>query len=199
MPEEQLLPPQQYLTYEQMNLINEFRYQTLLLGMWGRALIISMRYDLPNSDATYGRLLQVPISIYEKFSTFYGMETAERYSNLLTQYLINFRDLIMTLKSGDSAGAQAALQRWNQNVDDISTFFAQINPYWDREQWRNLLYQYNQLIYQHILSILTDDYAREIQINDRILYHTSLIADYQSRGLLQKLVSVPEAIQPSNP
>lgn len=199
MPEEPVADQQRYLTYEQMNLINEFRYQTFLLGLWGRALIISIRYDLPNADATYRRLLEVPTAIYENLSTFYGMEQAERYINLLTQYLINFRDLIIAMKAGDSTGAGAAWQRWNQNVEDISSFFAQLNPYWDREQWRSLLYQYNQLIYQHILSILTDEYDQEILINDRILYHTALIADYQSRGLLHNLAPLREVEPPPTP
>ena len=198
MPEEPVTSPQRYLTYEQMNLINDFRYQNLSMGLWGRALIISLKYNLPNADATYARLLQIPTAVYEKLSTFYGKESAEQYVNLLTQYLITFHDLILALKAGDSSGATAALQRWYQNADDISTFFAQLNPYWDREHWRNLLYQFNQMIYEHIMAILTEQFDKEIQINDRILYHTALIADYQSRGLLQNLATVPEALrQPS--
>ena len=179
-----------------MNVINEFRFHVLELALWGRSLALSLKYKLPNVDAVYVRLLEVPSHFYDSLSTFYGQEIAEEFLNLLTQHLITFRTLTEALLSGDHATADASFKQFYSNADAISEFFARISPYWDKRQWQNLLYQYIQLIYYHILAIVTDNYDQEIQIFDRIHYHTVLLGDYLARGVLYQL-ALPAAPAPT--
>lgn len=174
-----------------MNIINEFRFHVLELAIWGRSLALSLKYKLPNVDAVYNRLLEVPSHFYDSLSTFYGQEIAEEYLNLLTQHLITFRTLTEALLSGDNAAADASIKQFYANADSISEFFARLSPYWDKRQWQNLLYQYIQLIYYHILAIVTNAYDQEIQIFDRISYYTILLGDYLARGVLYQLTTMP--------
>lgn len=182
-----------YLTYEQMNIINEFRFHVLELAIWGRSLALSLKYKLPDTEAIYARLLEVPSHFYDSMSTFYGQEIAEQFLNLLTQHLISFRTLTEALLSGDQAAADASLKQFYANADQISEFFARLSPFWDKRQWQNLLYQYIQMIYYHIQAIVTENHAMEIQIFDRIQYHTVLLGDYLARGVLYQLASLPAA------
>ena len=66
-----------------------------------------------------------------------------------------------------------------------------MNPYWVKEQWYNLLYEYIQLTYQEILAFITDDYTRLLDIFDQLKAQTTLIGDYQARGIMRSLSQVP--------
>ena len=191
MPEEQVGFARPYLTYEQMNLINDYRYFLHQMPIWARALAISLKHNLPNANSTFARFLQVPSALYSNVSTFYGMEAAEQLVNLLTQHIIVYRDLALALINKNHAEANANLAKWFQNADDIADFMARLNLYWDREQVRNLLYQYKQMLYTELQAIVSGNDQWEIQIHDRAIYHSTLIADYIARGLLHNLTAIP--------
>lgn len=191
MPEDQGTSTNQYLTYEQMNLINDYRYYIQQMPIWARALAISLKYNLPSANVTFARFLQIPVALYDNVSTFYGMQAAEQFTNLLTQHIIIYRDLALSLVNKNNEEASANLAKWYQNADAIADFLARLNLYWDKEQLRVLLYQYKQMLYSELQAIISGDDQREIQINDRALYHSTLISDYISRGLLHNLRNLP--------
>lgn len=188
--------PSQYLTYEQMNLINDFRLHVLELALWSRILASAMKFQTDSVDEIYERLLRVPADLYDNMASFYGKETAEHFLTLLTQHIIIYRDLIEALLAGDNSTADESLRGWYQNADDIATFLASINLYWERGQWQNLLYQYLQMLGTEVLAIITGDYKREIEIFDRVVYHTTLLADYLSRGIMYNLATMPPIPSP---
>lgn len=185
-----------YLTYEQMNLINDYRYLLQQMPVWARALAISLKHNLPNANSTFARFLQIPSALYDNVSTFYGMEAAEQIINLLTQHIIIYRDLALSMINGQDQLARLNLLRWYQNADDLADTMARLNLYWDKEQLRSLLYQYKQMLYAELQAIASGDEQREMQINDRAMYQSTLIADYISRGLLHNLDTLPQSSRP---
>lgn len=184
---EQIEPTQQYLTYEQMNLINFFRKNLLDLAVWSRAYAIARKFNVPNQDALFERLLRVPVDGYEVIRTYLGNPAAQRQLDLITKQIITFRELIDAMITNDAQKATDNLAAWYQTSDELADFFASLNPYWDREQWRNLLNQYIQIFYNEVMSIAQGDYRREITIFDYLTDQTTLIADYFSRGIMHRL------------
>jgi len=189
-----------YLTYEQMNLINEFRLHSLEYAMWSRALATVLKFQTDSIDAVYERLLREPADIYRTARNFYGPLISEQYLNYLTQQVINFRNLTEALIDNDHQRADQYWERWNQTGDQIADFLASINPYWERAQWQRLLQAYHLMMYYQVMAIISGDYRREIDIYDRIVDHTIIMADYMSRGLMQNLASAsPETSPPVQP
>lgn len=182
-------PP--YLTYEQMNLINQFRYLTTELAIWTRELVEDLKFNTGGVDEIYAKLHAVPVDIYEAMTTFYGAAAAEEFLNYLRQHVILVRSMTEALLANDTRTANELMRRWYFNADQTANFFAGLSPYWSTQQWRYLLYQYIQLIYAEILAFIQGNYQQSIQIFDRTLYHSTLLADYASKGLIQNLQQVP--------
>lgn len=189
-----------YITYEQMNLINEFRLHSLEYAMWSRALANALKFQTESIDATYERLLREPVDIYRTARNFYGPEMSEQYLNYLTQQAITFRNLTEALINNDHQNANRYWQSWRSTGDQIADFLARSNPYWERSQWQRLLEEYHLMVYYEILAILSGEYRRGIEIYDRIVDHTIIMADYMSRGLMRNLANVsPEENPPAQP
>ena len=181
-----------------MNLINEFRLHSLEYALWSRALANALKFRTDSIDAVYERLLREPLDIYRTARNFYGPEMSEQYLNYLTQQVISFRNLTEALINNDYQNADRYWQSWNHTGDQIADFLAGLNPYWDKALWQQLLQEYHLMVYYEILAILSGDYRREIEIFDRIVDHTIIMADHMSRGLIQNLAhTAPEASPPA--
>lgn len=186
-----------YITYEQMNLINEFRLHSLEYAMWSRALATVLKFGTDSIDAVYERLLREPVDIYKVARNFYGPDMSEQYLDYLTQQVINFRNLTEALINNNYQKADHYWKSWNHTGEQIADFLARINPYWDKAYWQRLLEEYHLMVYYEILAILTGDYKREIEIFDRVIDHTIIMADYMSRGLMLNLAGTAPGENPS--
>lgn len=158
------------------------------------ATVLKFRTD--SIDAVYERLLREPVDIYRTARNFYGPHLSEQYLNYLTQQVINFRNLTEALIHNDYQAADRYWQNWNHTGAQIADFLVRINPYWERAQWQQLLQEYHLMIYYEILAILSGDYKREIEIFDRIVDHTIIMADYMSRGLMLNLAEASPGTSP---
>lgn len=186
---ERLTQPR-YITYEQMNLINTFREINMDLAIMGRMMVASLIFKSPCADAIFTRQLQIPSKMYNYFASFYGAESAQQIHNLVGQDIILMRRLTEALIARDEKEATAIMEKWYQNVDQLSDLFASLNPYWSKDQWHDLLFRYVQLNYQQITALLSNRYEQSLNIFDRIKELMILIGDYQSRGVMKNLGEV---------
>jgi hypothetical protein len=180
-----------YLTYEQMNIINQFRQLAMDFVTWDRALAEAIRFNNANIDADFERLLKVPYDIYDTMSTFYGKATAEQYTAILTQQAIAFTNLVKALNNNDTQAADEALKQWYELADEHATFYAKLSPYWSKEQWRLIVYQFIGAIYYGVLAMISGDYNKEIEIFDYANQIAISMADYASRGVMLNLSTTP--------
>jgi hypothetical protein len=177
----------EYLTYGQMNLINDIRYDVFQLVMWSRSLINVIASDLKSIEAVTRKIHTLPTLFYNSFKPYMGEVIGQEFQNLIFQHILIFTNIIYGLKSGDKEAVDSNLVEWYKNADDIATFLAQNNLYWDREQWRLLLYYYLDMTQREAVALLSEDYEDGILIYDRLQYHSLIIADYLSRGLIQNI------------
>lgn len=177
----------EYLTYGQMNLINDIRYDVFQLVMWSRSLINVIASDLKSIEAVTRKIHTLPTLFYNSFKPYMGEVIGQEFQNLIFQHILIFTNIIYGLKNGDKEAVDSNLVEWYKNADDIATFLAQNNLYWDREQWRLLLYYYLDMTERETIALLSQDYESGILIYDRLQYHSLIIADYLSRGLMQNI------------
>lgn len=195
-----LSPELRELTFEQMNTILGFRKVWTDLAYWMRTFFFSLLEDQPNIYAVTNRLYrQVPLEFYQILSTFYGADLAERFLGLLSRHILLFWQLAEAMKNKDTATSDAVTQQIYSNSEDMASFLADINPYWDKTLWTNLLTQYSTMKIQHILTILQGNWDQEIQIFDRVLDLARTIGTYMARGVILRSQTPAQTQPPTQP
>jgi len=155
--------------------------------MWSRSLVNVIASDLKSIEAVTRKIHTMPTLFYNSFKPYMGDVLAQEFQNLLFQHILIFTNIIYGLKSGDQQEVDRNIAEWYKNADNVSTFLARNNLYWDREQWRLLLYYYLEMTLRETVALLFQDYENGITIYDRLQYHSLIIADYFSRGLIQNI------------
>jgi len=178
----------QYITYGQMNLINDFRNHWNELAIWIRSYMVSTITGFSNITAISNRLYRIPSELGGMFEPFFGKDLAEQFQHLLLIYIVNMQHLINAQDARDQSACDSAVAALYRSSDEISTFLARINPYWDKNQWQSLLNQLNNLITTEMVAMLLEEYDRELDIRDRMLKHTLTMGDYMARGVMHALV-----------
>ncbi|NLY71668.1 MAG: hypothetical protein GX076_08365 [Clostridiales bacterium] len=172
-----------YITYEQMNVINEFRWNWLQLLLWTRFYLNSITAESESLPYVASKLYQeVPLDFYKSLSTFYGDANAQEFLDLISRHISLLWELIGFMMSNDSENISATTTELYQNANDISVFLARLNPFWVQENWRLLLVRYISLTIQAIRDTVAKNYERTIRIHDTLHRHTIVMGDYMSLG-----------------
>ncbi|MBR0597477.1 hypothetical protein [Sinanaerobacter chloroacetimidivorans] len=177
----------EYLTYGQMNLINDFRYNVLQLAMWTRAYINAVASGFGSVEGNTKKLHTVPVLFYNSLRPYMGDIIAEEFQNLMFQNILLFTKIVDALNSGDNEAVDRNLSELYQKVEEMANFLAERNLYWDREQWSYLISRYIGMLIDEAVAIFSGDYERGIDIYDRLQYHALVMADYMSRGVISSI------------
>lgn len=154
---------------------------------WTRLYIVSAAADLPDKDATAGRLLQNQQDIGDAIKPFYGDEAGEQLTVLLKDHILIAVDLIDAAKSGDTAAFEAANARWYENADDIAAFLSAANPkYWPREAMEAMMNAHLDRTLEEAGAQLTGDYAASIAAYDQVHEDILEMADMLSMGIVHQ-------------
>jgi hypothetical protein len=140
-----------------------------------------------NTDAISERLFSAPVDFGQILALIFGEENSERFINLLSTHIIAMEALFNAQKNGDEQLVNDNAIRIYENADEIASFLLQINPFWNQAQWRNLLYNYIDMTFQQSIALLTRNFHQDIDVFDRISYHTVLMGDYMANGIIQYL------------
>jgi hypothetical protein len=171
---------------KKMALASQMRLAWLQHVYWTRMLIISIAERLRDQQAVTNRLLQNPGDIADIFAEFYPPETAAAIEGLLTEHLKIGGDLITALRDGNSAQAATLNRQWYRNADQMADAFSSINPYWDREALRRMLYEHLDLVKQETTVRLNQNYAQDIEVFDNAEKQALAMADMFTDGLMKQ-------------
>lgn len=174
-----------FITYEQMNTIITFQRLWNELAIWMRFFVYSAIYETPNASEILNRLYRVGTDFYYAISVFYGPEVAQTFVNLLSNFITNSCGIINSMKIREEA-VNAYTSKLYENADTLAKFLSQINPYWDENQWRYLLYKYIKYKIEEIVSIMIGNYQQEIAVVDELNDVTAIMGSYMARGIIAK-------------
>lgn len=171
---------------DQIKLINLFRKLWEQHVMWTRSSIISAAANLGDASFVNERLLQNPGDFADVLQRYYGAKTANIFESLLTEHLEIAGQLVGAAKNGDNAAVEKYRQQWYRNADKIAAFLANINPYWNEEEWRSLLYHHLGMTESEAVYRLNGRYAADIAIYEEIEKEALEMADIMANGILKQ-------------
>lgn len=176
----------QYLTYEQVNLINDFRTLWSDVVIWLRSYMVSVLTGFSDVNAIRDRIARISEEMKQKLEPFFGAEQAAQFQQLFLLYLIHADEIIRALKDNDRQSADSAVIALYKDADSMADFLARINPRWSRDQWRNLFYQLTEMGIAEIIALYSGDYEKEISIRSRLLRLALVLGDYMASGVIDK-------------
>ncbi len=151
--------------------------------MWTRAYIISTAADLGDLQSVTRRLLQNPGDFANEFRKYYGDNKARDFANLLSEHLLIAARLVNDAKMQNTQAVEAGEKKWYENADAIAEFLAGINPYWSRQEWRNMLYEHLRLTKNEAVYRLSGQFDADIILYDSIEDSALKMADYMAQGI----------------
>lgn len=157
--------------------------------VWTRLYIISAVSGAPDTDFASQRLLKNQEDIGNAIKPFYGEAAGDKLTSLLKDHILIAVDLLKAAKAGDSAGAQAAEQKWYKNADDIATFLSNANPKWSKKDLLEMLDKHLVLTKTEAVARLTGDYAKDIATFDEIKKEAMTMADELAYGIVKQVKS----------
>lgn len=154
--------------------------------MWTRMLLISIAEDLKDLDATQTRLLQNPKDIANVFRRYYGDNASRTIEKLLTEHLVIGKDLIVALKNNNQQLAKELNDKWYKNADDIADAFSSINPFYPKEQVRNMMYEHLRLTTEEVAARLRKDYTADIKAYDMVQKEILAMSQFFVDGIVKQ-------------
>ncbi|MBR1802686.1 MAG: LysM peptidoglycan-binding domain-containing protein [Clostridia bacterium] len=165
---------------EQMNLVWEQHI------MWTRMLLISIAENLKDLDATQTRLLRNPKDIANVFRPYYGNAVASEIQRLLTEHLVIGKDLIVALKNKNQEQAMVLNKKWYQNADDMAEAFSNINPFYPKEEIRQMLYDHLRLTANEVNARLSGNYVEDIAAYDMVQKEILRMSQFFVNGIVRQ-------------
>lgn len=154
---------------------------------WTRLYIVSAAADLPDKDATAGRLLQNQVDIGNAIKPFYGDAGGDHLTALLNDHILIAVALIDAAKAGDSAAFADANARWYANADEIATFLSSANPEnWPLDEMKAMMRTHLDLTLKEAAARLNGDYAADIAAYDEVHVEILKMADMLSDGIIHQ-------------
>jgi hypothetical protein len=155
--------------------------------VWTRLAIISLADDLPDQDASVGRLLQNQQDIGDAVKPFYGEAAGDQLTALLHDHITIAAELVLAAKAGDGTAAADASARWYANADDIAAFLNSANPQeWPLDHMQQMMREHLDLTLAEAQARLTGDYAADVAAYDAIHGQILEMADMLSLGIINQ-------------
>ena len=154
---------------------------------WTRLFIVSFVHDLPDLDATTGRLLRNQVDIGDAIKPYYGEPAGERLTTLLSEHITTAATLLGAARDGDQDAFQVANGAWYRNARQISRFLHRANPVnWPLKEMNTMMRDHLDLTLAEAVARLEGDYEREIAGYDAVHAEILQMADMLSDGIIRQ-------------
>ena len=179
-----------WVSKNQVHLMENMNLAWLDHVFWTRLFLISVADSLGDLEATKTRLLENPRDIANVFRRYYGNNFANNIQKLLTEPLVIGGDLIVALKNKNDKLAQELNTKWYKNADDMAVTFSSINPFYPKEEVRNMLYEHLRLTTNEVSARLKKDYAADIKAYDLVQKEALQMAKFFVDGIVRQFADL---------
>jgi len=176
------LPPE----FSKMEISNQMRLAWEQHVYWTRMALLSIAHRLNDESDVITRLLQNPGDIAAIFAKFYNAGAVMAIEWLLTVHLQTGAQIITALRDGDVEQAARLQKNWFQNADQMASAFSSINPYYNQDELRDMLYQHLLLTTQEVAARLAGKYSIDIAVFGEIETEAMAMADNFTTGLCKQ-------------
>jgi hypothetical protein len=161
--------------------------------VWTRQFIVSAATEqgnLPDISPTVDRLLANQTDIGNAIKPFYGDAAGDQLTALLREHILTAADIVAAAKASDAAAADAAIEAWYANADEIATFLSDANPRnWPLEEMRAHMRSHLDLTLEEAVARLEGRYADDIRAYDKVHADILEMADMLSDGIIAQFPS----------
>jgi hypothetical protein len=172
-----------------MSLIFTLRVFLRRLLIWTRAYIRSVYAGVGTPEELFGRLYLETSDFGDLILAFFGRRNANSYTQLLNQFTFGLRDLFTAQQQGNTGAVNENVNRLYQNISDRAAFLASINPYFNENEWKNMLSTYLQYILEEANAYASGDYNKDIELFDNLTALTSKMGDFFAQSLNDYITS----------
>jgi len=172
------------LTYGQINLNNRLRRLWSQLAMWRRDYLVSLASNIGDLQLIENRLNNVTSDFGNVFESFFGVQIANQMEYYFTVQASILNDIANAVKAGNTETADETIKRLYENVDDMASYLAGINPYWNQVNIRSLFYEYYKETVMQMVSVLSGNQEEAIRIYENLEDYVLEIADYLTEGFI---------------
>lgn len=154
--------------------------------MWTRSYMISCIEELDDLDAVRNRLLRNPSDFAYELAPFYGEITAHQFMILLREHLFITFDLLNSVRTNNIMVMNESKNKWYSNTENMAIFLASINPYWEKEHWQVLFFEYLNMIEDTVALRFSKRHPRGVTMYDDLEEHALKMADYMWKGIIHQ-------------
>jgi len=172
--------------HDRLVLLNDMRLVWSQHVYWTRMLLISIAERLKDQADVTDRLLRNPYDIAKIYMDYYNEDIAKKIAQLLTEHLQIGAELITALRDKKTNEAENLNHEWYINADKMADAFGSINPYYNAEELRKMLYTHLELTTQEVNMRLAGDYKADIEAFDKVEREAMAMADYFAHGIIRQ-------------
>lgn len=172
------------ITYGQMNLINTLRKFWFELPMWRRDYLVSYAANLGDVEILGNKLYNMPTEIGNVLEAFLGNTIARKIEGMIREQIVIGAQIMFEEKEDNIEAINENTTRLYRNVDQMAAYLAQINPYWDEQTWKNLLYDYYRTSLLEMVTVLAKKYQESVILYESMEDQALNIADYMVEGII---------------
>lgn len=150
---------------------------------WTYNYISSTVQNLPDAKYIGQRLLRNPDDFEKVLVQFYSKNISSLFASLLREHLMLAQDMLKASISDNFFETEKFRRQWYQNAENISIFLSEINPYWKRETWRNMLFEHLKLVEKMVDASLSENHKEKVFMFDDMEKQALAMADYMTEGI----------------
>lgn len=155
-------------------------------GIWMRAYLVASVAGTPDASEAADRLLRTPQDIGNAIAPFYGVETAQKFTDLLKVQTLIAIDVVQAAKSEDKAKLEAAAKKWKDNAVELATFMNKANPNWRTQSLVDTLDRNLSMTLEEISARQQKNWKDDIMAADRNLDVMMTLAEGFAEGTIKQ-------------
>lgn len=170
----------------QRNLYSSMLQAWLQHAYWTRLLLVSTTNTLNDENHTMSRALQTPADITKVFTNYYSPATVNIIEQLLAEHMRIESEIITAIRDEEAERIEALSKRWHQNADHMAETFGNINPFYNTEDVRHMIYEHLRLSIQEMNMQLSNDYEASIEAFTEVEQSIIRMSHYFSSGIISQ-------------
>lgn len=153
---------------------------------WSDNIILGIIFAPTIVEAMREKGLENAADFAEMFLDYYGRDFAEKFKDLLIEHLQLGADLTKAAKANDQEKFTTIDRDWFQNADNIARLLSENNPFWNYDEWREMLYTHLQMLKNYVSYLLTASSNQLGDILQDLQMQALAMADYMAEGIMRQ-------------